>query len=137
MKARSSPSFHQASLRVSPFRAITENDRSVTRLPDIPASCFPGFLISGRFQINPLSGDQYILNAFPPEGEPYLIAHDELNWSKGVVAVNHDFKLARGVVIRGKVIDGRPRARLERAVHPDGPAPQCALGMAGDRGQCR
>jgi beta-lactamase regulating signal transducer with metallopeptidase domain len=57
----------------------------------------------GRFQINPLSSDHYTLNAFPPAGEPYLIANDELNWSKAAVTAHHDFKLRRGVLVRGKV----------------------------------
>ncbi len=67
----------------------------------------------GRFKINPLASDEYTLDAFPPAGEPYLIAHDELEWTKGSVTVRHDFKLRRGVVIQGKVTDaisGQPLA---------------------------
>jgi hypothetical protein len=67
----------------------------------------------GRFEINPLSSDEYTLDAFPPTGEPYLIAHDTIKWVKGGVKVNHDFKLKRGVVIRGLVTEegtGRPLA---------------------------
>lgn len=68
----------------------------------------------GRFKINPYLSDQYTLNAFPPAGEPYLIAQDEVKWTnKGAVKVDHDFKLRRGVLLRGKVTEqgtGRPLA---------------------------
>jgi hypothetical protein len=59
----------------------------------------------GRFTINPLDGESYTLGAFPTHGEPYLIQQDELKWVKGAVKANHDIKLPRGVLIRGKVTD--------------------------------
>jgi hypothetical protein len=45
------------------------------------------------------------LYAYPPAGEPYLIAQDELDWSKPSLTATHDIKLPRGVLIRGKVTD--------------------------------
>jgi protocatechuate 3,4-dioxygenase beta subunit len=65
----------------------------------------------GRFRINPLSSDEYQLHAYPPAGAPYLVAHGELKWVKGAVRTAHDFRLRRGVLIRGKVTEdgsGRP-----------------------------
>ena len=67
----------------------------------------------GRFQMNPIAGAEYTLGAFPTGGEPYLIAQDTLKWVKGKVKMPHDFKLTRGVTIRGKVTEqgtGHPLA---------------------------
>jgi RNA polymerase sigma factor (sigma-70 family) len=67
----------------------------------------------GRFQMNPIPGEEYTLGAFPTGGEPYLIQQDKLKWIKGAVKANHDIKLKRGVIIRGKVTEsgtGRPLA---------------------------
>jgi RNA polymerase sigma factor (sigma-70 family) len=68
---------------------------------------------NGRFRMNPIIGDKYTIGAFPTGGEPYLIRQDELSWAKGAVNANHDIKLPRGVLIRGKVTErgtGRPIA---------------------------
>jgi protocatechuate 3,4-dioxygenase beta subunit len=65
----------------------------------------------GRFRINPRSSEHYYLDVFPTAGEPYLISHEELNWVKGTQTLDRDFKLKRGVPIRGKIHEegsGRP-----------------------------
>jgi hypothetical protein len=67
----------------------------------------------GRFRINPIAGDEFTLSAFPTNGEPYLIPQDKLIWVKGAVKADHDIKLPRGVLLRGKVTEkgtGRPLA---------------------------
>jgi hypothetical protein len=55
--------------------------------------------------MNPIAGESYILGAFPTGGEPYLIQQDELKWVKGAVKADHDIKLPRGVLLRGKVTE--------------------------------
>jgi RNA polymerase sigma factor (sigma-70 family) len=67
----------------------------------------------GRFKVNPIAGGAITLGAFPTGDEPYLIQQDELKWVKGTVMMNHDIKLPRGVLIRGKLTEegtGRPLA---------------------------
>ena len=67
----------------------------------------------GRFRLNPIVGDEYAISAFPSSGEPYLIPEEKLTWVKGAVKVNHDIKLPRGVLMRGRVTEhatGRPLA---------------------------
>ena len=67
----------------------------------------------GRFKINPIAGESYTLGAFPTGDEPYLIQQDQQKWTKGTVKSNHDIKVPRGVLIRGKVTEkgtGRPLA---------------------------
>jgi RNA polymerase sigma factor (sigma-70 family) len=67
----------------------------------------------GWFTMNPIAGESYTVGAFPTGGEPYLIQQDELPWVKGAVKADHDIKLPRGVLIRGKVTEdgtGRPLA---------------------------
>jgi hypothetical protein len=59
----------------------------------------------GRFKINPVAGDGYILAAIPTGGEPYLILQQELIWKKGAITTHRDIKLSRGVSIQGKVTD--------------------------------
>jgi RNA polymerase sigma factor (sigma-70 family) len=67
----------------------------------------------GRFRAVPHSGNHFSLIAYPPAGEPYLLLRREFNWPKTAV-VKHtvDFKLVRGVVVRGTVRDtsGKPIA---------------------------
>ncbi|MFI5453829.1 MAG: sigma-70 family RNA polymerase sigma factor [Isosphaerales bacterium] len=65
----------------------------------------------GRFTANVQPGKYYRVQAFPPEGQPYLILRHEFEWTKGAVKKVVDVKLVRGVLIRGKVIErgtGRP-----------------------------
>jgi RNA polymerase sigma factor (sigma-70 family) len=65
----------------------------------------------GRFRANVATGDRFGVLAYPPEGQPYLIAANEAVWEKGQVKKQIDITLSRGVVIRGKVTEqgtGRP-----------------------------
>ena len=67
----------------------------------------------GRFRINPYAGDYFRRAGLPPEGQPYLPQEAEFAWTKGAVKKEIDFKLPRGVLIRGKVTEegtGRPVA---------------------------
>jgi hypothetical protein len=41
-----------------------------------------------------------------PEGEPYLPAWRDVNWPKAAVEQFVDFKLRRGVIVRGRVVEG-------------------------------
>jgi hypothetical protein len=50
-------------------------------------------------------GLNYQIQAFPPEGAPYLATAQEFQWTKGAVTMAMEIKLPRGVVIRGKVIE--------------------------------
>jgi RNA polymerase sigma factor (sigma-70 family) len=61
----------------------------------------------GRFVANPAPGSYFRVKAFPPEGQPYLVSEVEFPWTKGEVKRRIDVKLARGVLIRGKVTDDR------------------------------
>ncbi len=49
--------------------------------------------------------EQYQVRIDPPEGEPYLHAWNEIKWPKGAVQQSCEFKLRRGVVVRGRVIE--------------------------------
>ena len=65
----------------------------------------------GRFTANPSPGDHFGVIAHPPDGQPYLVREVDFVWTKGAVKKSLDIKLARGVVIRGKVSEaafGRP-----------------------------
>lgn len=67
----------------------------------------------GRFRVNVASGDPFGVVAYPPSDQPYTIAVAEVVWTKGQINKQLDIKLARGVVIRGKVTEqgtGRPLA---------------------------
>ena len=59
----------------------------------------------GRFTMNPIAGESITLGAFPAEGEPYLIQQDVVKWPNGAVKMDHDIKVRRGVLIRGKVTE--------------------------------
>jgi hypothetical protein len=53
----------------------------------------------------------------PPDGQPYLIAQVEFEWTKGAVKKEVDVKVPRGVIIHGKVVErGTGRALPEASV---------------------
>jgi hypothetical protein len=66
----------------------------------------------GRFRVSPEPADRYVsVTAFPPQGQPYLIAVKQLEWPKGAIEQTLDIALPRGVLIRGKVTEtasGKP-----------------------------
>ena len=60
----------------------------------------------GRYRINPPPADRsYGITAFPPEGQPYLIAVNTLEWPKGALERSLDVALPRGVLVHGKVTE--------------------------------
>jgi RNA polymerase sigma factor (sigma-70 family) len=69
----------------------------------------------GRFHVNPAAGDYFQMRAFPPEGQPYLPREARLAWTKGAVRKEIAFTMARGVVIRGKVVQERGRGLVAGA----------------------
>jgi hypothetical protein len=65
----------------------------------------------GRFRINPAPADGYYVRAYPPAGQPYLIASKRLTWPKGALEQSLDIALPRGVLVHGKVTEegsGKP-----------------------------
>ena len=78
----------------------------------------------GRFRINPpVANRVYGITAFPPEGQPYLIAVNRLEWPKGVLERTLDLALPRGVLVHGKVTEhgtGNPVAGATVAFVPRG-----------------
>ena len=66
----------------------------------------------GRSRVNPPPADRsYSVTAYPPEGQPYLIAAKRLEWPKGALEQSLDLALPRGVLIHGKVTEegsGKP-----------------------------
>ncbi len=59
----------------------------------------------GRFRMNPSPGDHFVVRAYPPKGQPYLIALRSFDWPTGTVEYSVDLALSRGVLIRGKVTE--------------------------------
>ena len=82
----------------------------------------------GRFRANPFSTDRYAVNVYAPAGQPYLNASTGIfDWPKGALEHRVDLTLARGTVLRGKVVEdgtGRPvpRAMLGYVGHRDADA---------------
>jgi RNA polymerase sigma factor (sigma-70 family) len=59
----------------------------------------------GRYTANAYPGESYLVTAYPPRGEPYLVAFRQADWPKGAVKQEVDLKLPRGAVVRGKVVE--------------------------------
>ncbi len=59
----------------------------------------------GRFRANPVPGEVFTVLATPPLGQPYLTVRKSVEWPKGAVEHSVDLTLARGVTIRGNVIE--------------------------------
>ena len=60
----------------------------------------------GRFRVNPPPADRsFAVRAYPPAGQPYLMASKSLVWPKGAIEQSLDLTLPRGVLIRGTVTE--------------------------------
>jgi hypothetical protein len=68
----------------------------------------------GRFRLNPFQGNYYTVLVTPADGEPYLTVTKYFYWPRGVARKALDFRLPRGVPLRGQVREaasGLPVAR--------------------------
>jgi RNA polymerase sigma factor (sigma-70 family) len=59
----------------------------------------------GRFSVRPYRGEMYPAIVWPPKGQPYLGTQSRVEWPRGVVKHEVTFKLQRGIVVRGAVVD--------------------------------
>jgi len=73
----------------------------------------------GRFHVVPYVGNYFVVIAYPPAGEPYLLVWKDLNWPKAnVVKQEVHLALPRGILVLGTVTEapsGKPvaGARIE------------------------
>ncbi len=89
----------------------------------------------GHFTANVQLGQNYRIQAFPPEGQPYLMGRVEFEWTKGAVKKEVDVKVPRGVVIHGKVVEvGTGRALPDASVQyiPMGNRPNLSVASGSD-----
>ncbi len=71
----------------------------------------------GRYSANAYAGESYWVTVYPPRGEPYLVGSRGADWPKGAVKQEADFRLPRGAVVRGRVVEaGTGKAVLSAAV---------------------
>ena len=61
----------------------------------------------GRFRLSgaPKSRDLGV-HVFPPEGQPYLERMERVGDTPGLAPIVHDVSLTRGILIRGRLVDG-------------------------------
>ncbi len=69
----------------------------------------------GRFTANPAPGEFFLVHAFAPEGQPYLVPQVELTWTKGAVKTALNVPVPRGVLIRGKITEAGTNRPLAAA----------------------
>jgi beta-lactamase regulating signal transducer with metallopeptidase domain len=78
--------------------------------------------------------ERFAVQAQPPDDAPYLSTSKLVVWPKGAVEQSVDIALARGVTIRGKVVEedtGRPVAGAVVLMTPYPAAPDRPRGMGG------
>jgi hypothetical protein len=66
---------------------------------------------AGQARINSGPAQTYFVRAYPPEGQPYLIAKGQVGWPKGALEQTLNLALPRGVLVHGKVTEegsGKP-----------------------------
>jgi hypothetical protein len=66
---------------------------------------------TGQARINSWPAQSYYVTAYPPEGQPYLIAKGGVGWPKGALEQTLNLALPRGVLVHGKVTEegsGKP-----------------------------
>ena len=69
----------------------------------------------GHFRLNPTAGKVFNVNAFPPDGEPYLPLRKSIKWPQAEVLQTVEFSLPRGVLVRARVTEkgtGKPVPKL-------------------------
>ena len=89
----------------------------------------------GHYTANVQLSQNYRVQAFPPEGQPYLMARVEFQWTKGAVKKEIDVKVPRGVGIPGKVVErGTGRALPDASVQyiPMGNRPNLSVASGSD-----
>lgn len=63
----------------------------------------------GRYRICPRPGIRFGINAYPPEGAPYLARQtpigSSIKWEPGDTVKHVDVTLPRGVMVRGKIVE--------------------------------
>ena len=60
----------------------------------------------GKARINSYPADRsYVVHAYPPEGQPYLVANGSILWPKGALEQTINISLPRGVPIHGRVTE--------------------------------
>jgi hypothetical protein len=67
----------------------------------------------GHFRVSTLPGSTGFVVVHPPQGQPYLVTFKTFDWPKGAVRQEVEVKLARGVLLHGKVTEapgGKPIA---------------------------
>lgn len=69
----------------------------------------------GRFSAAVQPARNYRVTALPADGQPYLIAQVEFEWTKGAVKKEIDVEVPRGVLIHGKVLEGGTGRALPEA----------------------
>ena len=72
----------------------------------------------GRFRSTPTRATTSSVQIFPPRASLTCRKRLELTWTKGAVKKEIDFKLPRGVLIRGKVTERGDRPAGGRGQHP-------------------
>jgi RNA polymerase sigma factor (sigma-70 family) len=61
----------------------------------------------GRFHVNPAPGSYFQVNAYAPDGEPYMTLSKSVKWPRAVVKQEVQLALPRGVLVRGKITEGQ------------------------------
>src|SRR5205085_12634449 len=59
----------------------------------------------GKFSLNPYPGTFFQVQAWAPAGQTYLSVRKRIDWPKGAARQTVEFRLPRGVEIKGKVIE--------------------------------
>ncbi len=81
---------------------------------------------NGRYRISPRPGIRFGVNAYPPDGAPYLAREtgpsDGIRWNAGDRVRQVDVQLRRGVLVRGTVVEAgtdQPVAGASIQYHPE------------------
>jgi hypothetical protein len=71
----------------------------------------------GKARINSYPSDRgYSVHAYPPEGQPYLIAHGSGVWPKGALEQTLNIALPRGILVHGRVTEEGSRKPIAGAM---------------------
>ncbi len=89
----------------APLRVIADQG-AITRFDESETDA------DGRARINSYQTETgYYIMAFPPEGQPYLVASGRVGWPRGALEQTLNISLQRGVLVQGRVTEegsGKP-----------------------------
>jgi RNA polymerase sigma factor (sigma-70 family) len=72
--------------------------------------------VQGRFKLNLPTANTYRVDVFPPAGSAHLALTRQLRWAQDTTSLEEEFRLPRGIELRGRVVEDKGAKAVSGAV---------------------